>query len=124
MGLSIAVNRFGSPVPREVLQALYVNLRPLAPVTSFISSHAFIWNSTSLPMLIFNALVSTNTKQKLSLLAKSIVPNRTFLMKYYRTREGTSRSLVTSLILHWGVLILPGGLVRRTFGKYVFDAPS
>lgn len=120
-GLSLAVDRFGTPVPNVVL----AKLRPNGPIwqqqITLTISPFFVWNATSLPMMLANACLSSDWKRKTSMLARSIFPSREFLAAYYsKNRCLTNFSHLPILLLHWLNLLSPGGLVRSGMGKYLW----
>jgi hypothetical protein len=131
VGLVMAADRLGTPVPHSVLDALAPNDDLIHRIATMGVSPYFVWNATSLPMLLANAFVSTDKERKLQLLRRAFLPSKAFISKYYNA--GRSFGPLHGLILmlaHWAVLMLPGGLVRRTFGpmlwtpKYSFRSGS
>jgi len=117
-GLLLAINRFNTSVPELVLEQLSPFHIIWHRVTGFTVSPFFVWNATSLPMLVFNAVTSTDRNRKFSLLSRSVCPPADFLSQYYNHGcQLTPVTFVVSLFLHWLVLLLPGGLVRRTLGS-------
>jgi len=112
LGLSIAVDRLKTTVPAAVLESLEPKQSARA-FFYFIVSSCFVWNTTSLPMLVVNALVSQDRAKKLRLLRGAFLPSREFLNTYYAQPGSRSFAQLFQLALHWLVLILPGGAARR-----------
>jgi hypothetical protein len=116
-GLILAADRLHAPVPASIFEQLAPSQNLLARLTLFTISPYLAWNATSLPMMILNVAVSSDRKRKLLLLRQTLFPPESFLWQYYH--KGMSVPAVTTMLLlvvHWCVLILPGGVVRRTFG--------
>ncbi len=123
LGLSIAKDRLSTEVPQHVLSALAPNDFILSPLLSCTVSPAFVWNSTSLPMMILNIFSSSDRRRKLSILLRSIFPSQVFLREYYSGDNGKpQKNCIKLLLRHWCILILPAGLVRRTVGKNWWSA--
>ena len=132
--LVIASDRLGTAVPSDVLEHLAPNLSFIERWARFTVSPYFVWNATSLPMMLLNATVSGDKERKLTLLRESVFPSRGFLSNYYDKREtGKAQAarlrlagvenpicVIGALLCHWIVLILPGGITRRTFGIYLW----
>lgn len=117
-GLTLAKDRYKSPVPDAVLDELAPRRTMANRLLMFTVSPYFVWNATSLPMMVLNAVTSSDCAKKVKILQSSFFPSKKFLSAYY----GGGRpigwfSAVMMHMAHWLVLILPGGLVRRTFGK-------
>lgn len=125
IGLSIAVDRLGTAIPDSVLEELAPRKKFFAPFLTFTVNPAFVWNSTSFPMMLLNACVSADRKRKLHLLSHSFFPSARFLCDYYGNREeSTEFAYVRYLLMHWFVLLMPGGLVRRTLGRLWWSSKS
>lgn len=122
-GLFLTTDRLHSPVPNEVLHELLPVRQGLFNRTyNFTASPSFVWNASSLPMLLLNAYVSSDKQRKLQLLKKAILPSNQFLHAYYALNgsEDSFLKLLFYRILHFFVLVLPGGVVRRTFGPLIW----
>ena len=118
MGLTMTVDRLHSPIPEAVLAALSPGNFFILQYMSFTVSPSYVWNTTSLPMLLLNAAASRDWQRKLSMLAKSVFPSRQFLDRYYGSKMlTTSNAYALLLFLHFLLLLLPGGAVRRLFGS-------
>jgi len=121
MGLSLVAERLGTAIPSSVLEALAPSNSIILKYCVFTANPHFVWNVNSLPMLIWNALVSEDRMRKLSILARSLLPDRVFLSKYYlRGNRLTLMQHITCLMWHWLVLLLPAGIVRRSFGQILW----
>jgi len=122
-GLTMSVDRFQTKVPYAVL----CQLSPLPQLDKFLIEFAvspyFVWNATSLPMMLANALTAADGDRKFSILKQSFFPSRVFLTRYYANGNWRSNSALL-LILHWLVLAVPGGLVRTLFGKWMWPWPK
>lgn len=124
-GLTLAKDRYSSTIPDAVLS----ELAP-APVWGrqfllFTVSPYFVWNATSMPMLILNAMTSTDTLSKLKIIGQSLFPGSDFLSRYYAHGKPIAPLMQFILhFIHWLVMILPGGLVRQTFGKHYWPAEN
>ncbi|MBS1955896.1 MAG: nucleotidyltransferase family protein [Cyanobacteria bacterium SZAS-4] len=121
-GLSLAVDRLSLAGVDHVIAELDSDQSLLKRLFVFTVTPLFYWNTSSLPMLVANAVVSDNRSRKSKILRRSFFPDRQFLSAYYSNgRPLTGLNLVSNLLLHWLVLLLPGGLVRRTFGPAIWD---
>jgi len=120
-GLGMASERLATPVPPQVIELLQPATR-LSKYLCFVGSSQFVWNSSSLAMLLFNAAISEDRVRKLKVLAASWLPPRSFLLDYYApgARMVTPFTVPICLVLHWLVLTLPAGLVRRTIGQWIW----
>jgi hypothetical protein len=117
--LAIAVDRLSTPVPNTVLDALAPTNKLFSTFFTFTIEPAFVWNSTSLPMMVLNACASADRKRKLDLLTQSIFPSSEFLTDYYGDQTQPPQFVyLRRLLKHWYVLFMPAGVVRRTFGRY------
>ncbi len=117
VGLSVAADRLGTLVPDSVLAELSPEENFSTHCLTFTVSPAFVWNSTGLPMKLLNIFISPDWKRKLKLLACSFVPSSQFLRSYYGNgSKWPSFVYFVCLPMHWYVLLMPGGLVRRTIG--------
>lgn len=140
VSLKIAADRLKTPIPDSVLSELAPEQSLLTTSFSFTIEPAFVWNSTSLPMMLLNASVSADRKRKFDLLRRSILPSAEFLSSYYghgqsefcssahapitfpvapESTPATMRTIeyLRYLFMHWYVLVMPAGFVRRTFGQ-------
>lgn len=125
-GLLIAVNRVDAQVPEAVLVTLRKKDESFfGHLFSFTVTPLFYWNTSSLLMLWANALMSTDSRRKINALNRCILPDKHFLAKYYCGAENISPAKhLLVLPLHWLVLLLPGGIVRRTFGQWLWPIKS
>lgn len=122
-GLSLAVDRLGLAGVNDVIAELGFKQSLAKRLFTFTVTPLFYWNTSSLPMLLANAAMSNNSSRKIKVLQRSIVPNKTFLSAYYMGgRQLTGINYCVALLLHWLVLLLPGGLIRRTFGKAIWSS--
>lgn len=72
-------------------------------------------------MLLLSALAGENRKRKVDMLARSWLPGLKFLSGYYNRGKALSTlDRLRCLLLHWIVMILPAGVVRRTFGPQIW----
>ncbi|CAN5675193.1 hypothetical protein BH10CYA1_BH10CYA1_55220 [soil metagenome] len=88
---------------------------------TFTVTPLFYWNTSSMLMLLANAKLSDDSARKMRVLKESFCPNKKFLSNYYF--DGHELNPLTSTLalwLHWMTLCLPGGIVRRTFGKLIW----
>ena len=117
-GLTLAKDRFKSIIPDAVFDELAPKRTLANSFLMFTVSPYFVWNATSLPMMVLNAVTSSNRTEKMKVLQSSFFPSKQFLSAYYGAGKPTGWfSAIMLHVAHWSVLILPGGLVRRTFGK-------
>jgi hypothetical protein len=96
---------------------------PAFPLMSLITlslTPRFLWNQSSLPMLLLNAVFLGNTQRKLRALWTCLFPDREFLAAYYAPTSLKSRPVISPLLTHWLVLALPAGVIRRTFGRTIW----
>ncbi len=124
-GLELLRDRLHSPIPDGVLLELKPASRGLhRRIFTFTVNTEFLWNSASLPMLLLNACFLGNSRRKLQALKQTIWPRARFLSDYYSAGDSITWNYPLVLMLHWLVLLLPGGLVRRTFGRLIWKADS
>jgi hypothetical protein len=118
-GLEIAKYHLSSSISEDVLQELQTWQSQYLPGSIMrITSTEFVWNCNSLPMLLLNAAVMGDARRKMQVLLMSILPEKQFLSQYYADGKAISwHNYVVFLVLHWLVLLLPAGLIRRTYGK-------
>jgi hypothetical protein len=121
-GLSLAVDRLGlAGVEKPIAETNAVDQGIARRVFSFTVTPLFYWNTSSLPMLLVNAFLADDSSRKMSVLKRSFVPDKKFLANYYFGKQNVnSIELSLGLLLHWLVLFLPGGLIRRTFGPRIW----
>lgn len=126
VGLCMAIDRLNSPIPDSVLTALQPSGSFIDQLLSFTLESAYVWNSTSLPMMILNSFASPDRKRKLDLLSRSFFPSSKFLSEYYGNGDSkaASSNYVSYLLKHWFVLTMPGGVTRRTLGRHWFSEHS
>lgn len=125
VGLCIAVDRLNTPVPHSVLECLKPRAGIVDQLLSFTLESAYVWNSTSLPMMLLNSCASPDRARKLSLLFRSVFPTTKFLRDYYGAGAEAGLAMhVRYLLRHWFVLIMPGGITRRTLGRHWFSEES
>lgn len=119
-GLTLSSEHLKTNIPSDVLTSI-APIKGLARMTSFTLPTKFIWNSTSLPVMLLNALTSRDCLRRLTVLLSSLAPKRSFLMNYYNNRQELElKSTFTTLITHWIVLLFPGGLLRKTLGQIMW----
>ncbi len=125
VSLSLAADRFATVVPQVVLTALTPR-RSLAFIgMTFTASPYFVWNATGLPMLLLNAATSSDRHRKLQALGAACFPNRAFICGYFNNGKLMSPIFhAVCMVLHWLVLLLPGGVIRNSFGKIIWPAPK
>ena len=123
-GLELSVDWLDSAVPASVLQELAPD-PSLCRAFTFLAGSEFLWNTTSLPELLFDALFVGDRSRKLSALRDCILPSQRFLSAYYcRGGKVTWITYPAIWLVHMLVLILPGGIVRRTFGPWIWRRRS
>lgn len=110
--LWIARNRLNTSIPDDLL----ISFRPKSKWFSYTVNPRFVWNSNSLPMLMLNAAISADGRRKWSALNASFHPSDQFMTEYYGSKE--------LFLAHWLVMLLPAGLVRRSFGKFMWGIPT
>lgn len=115
--LSISADRLSTVIPNSVLRTLAPKDRFFSPLLTFTLNPAYVWNSTSFPMMILNACASDDRKRKFELLTQSFFPSAKFLCDYYGNHEVSKLAYFRYLPMHWFVLLMPGGVVRRTLGR-------
>ncbi len=122
MGLEAAKYHLSTTIPEDVLRQLRTWQAKLVPGGVMLAtSTEFVWNCNSLPMLLLNALVMGSSQRKMRVLFLSLFPSRQFLSQYYA--DGKSivwHNYLLCLVLHWLLLFLPAGLIRRTYGRYIW----
>ncbi|HEY9791906.1 MAG TPA: nucleotidyltransferase family protein [Candidatus Obscuribacterales bacterium] len=121
-GLEIARDRLASLVPTEVLDELAPSSSMFSNVFTFTVSPEFLWNAESLPMLLLNAVFLGDQRRKVRVLLECLAPSRQFLSDYYcggAAKLNCWRAMFL-LLVHWLVLTLPSGLVRLTFGRFLW----
>lgn len=117
-------NVLKTPVPEEVMAELSRGGKFTRPLVNLVSTE-FVWNANGLPMLVLNAATLGDGKRKMQILQKSFFPDDEFLSNYYC--DGRNLRLFTRvqlLVLHWLVLLLPAGVIRKTFGRLYWKAPN
>ncbi len=121
-GLEIAFDRLGSAVPSEVLDELAPrDCNILVSCFTLTTNTAFVWNTTSLPMLLLNACFLGDRRRKLKVLRECLLPSGEFMSNYYCGGKPLSwLAYFTCLLLHWLVLLCPGGLTRRIVGPLIW----
>lgn len=123
VALSVVIDRLNSAVPSDVLNRLKPgSLNPLMFLLTFTINPDFIWNSNSIVSLCLATIFATDWKRRLQALWSGMLPANQFLQKYYAS--GTKRASAFCLLIHWCVILLPGGLIRRTFGPMIWPAGS
>lgn len=121
-GLLLANDYFGSAIPAKVLQELDCGAKSLwLTAAAFMIQPEFVWNSNSLVSLVLSSACTSDAHRRISVLVKAILPTTEFLQKYYASDRPIPTALC--LIVHWLVLLLPGGIIRRTFGRHVWTCP-
>ncbi len=111
-------------IPDEVMDELGKGVVLARPLTNFVSTE-FVWNANGLPMLVLNAVTMGDGKRKLRILSESIFPDDQFLSDYYCDGQKLNvLSRLKSIVLHWLVLFLPAGVVRKTFGNAYWKHPD
>jgi len=125
-GLELSRDRLGTDVPQEVIDKLSPKkLGALSKVLTFTINTEFLWNSASLPMLLLNAAYLGDGKRKMKVLKETLFPSKSFLSKYYLGKEQMPFLLIPAcLFIHWLVVLLPAGVVRRTFGLLIWRSST
>lgn len=121
-GLTIAADRLATPVPPATIDRL-APTQPAWAVNHFMfeTTTEFLWNTATLPSLIANAFLLGDRQRKLTVLRETIFPKVSFLSNYYCSGSKLSCWQVPFVwLLHLLVVMLPGGLIRRTFGKHLW----
>lgn len=121
-GLTIAADRMATPVPPSTLDRL-APTHPAWAVNHFMfeTTTEFLWNTATLPSLIANAFLLGDRQRKLTVLQETIFPAVTFLSNYYCSGSKLSYWQIPFVwLLHLLVVLLPGGVIRRTFGKHLW----
>ncbi|HEY9679226.1 MAG TPA: nucleotidyltransferase family protein [Drouetiella sp.] len=122
-GLALAVERLKlQNVERIISQLEPKNSGFLRRILTFTVTPLFYWNASSFLMLLANAQMSDDSRRKLRILWSSVIPSEAFLKRYY-SRNSISGLLLylCALPVHWIVLFLPGGLTRRTVGRFIWS---
>lgn len=120
-GLTLAVNRLGLKGVDSVIAQLHSQNKFQSRLLTFTVTPLFYWNTSSLLMLFFNAVVSNNNARKFGVLKRSFFPKEQFLSDYYcGGRKIGHFNYLLILGLHWIVILLPGGFIRRTFGRAIW----
>lgn len=123
-GLETAKFQLDTAMPEQVLSELHTWRTQFIPAAVMLAtSTEFVWNCNSMPMLLLNALVMGDGRRKIRVLLLSLMPSSQFLSQYYA--EGKSivwHNYLYYLLLHWLLLFLPAGLIRRTYGRYIWKS--
>jgi hypothetical protein len=121
-GLQLVRDRLGTAVPEYVFTELDTPPDTLAThLFTFTVCTEFQWNAASLPSLVLNALFQGDSDRKFKALRDTLFPSPEFLARYYFGREHISWVLqLLCLPVHLLIVLLPGGLVRHTFGKMIW----
>jgi hypothetical protein len=120
-GLALSIDHFNSPVPPPVMQELKPQHTNAALfILAFIVHPEFVWNSSSLPSMCLSSLISTDRKRRYRALWSAFSPSKDFLTQYYCRPKQIPWMIC--LVLHWLIIVLPGGMVRRTFGPIIWPS--
>jgi hypothetical protein len=121
-GLSLARERLELQDIDQVIERLSPrNEGLLRRLLTFTVTPLFYWNTSSALMLYANAKLSEDSARKMHALTNSLWPSKQFLSKYYFAGKRLNLlSYTLAIILHWLILFLPGGVVRRSFGKLLW----
>ncbi len=119
-GLCLLRLRLDSAVPDQVLAALQPRHHKIKSYFSYMLTPRFLWNQSSIAMLTLSALFLGATARKFAALRGCWVPSRKFLSAYYKTNTNDSPPVFSLLFIHWCVLVLPAGIVRRTVGRLIW----
>jgi hypothetical protein len=116
IALALASDRLGTKVPQELIRRLQP--RGLVPRwLAFTLSPRFLWNQNSLPMLLASAIFGPDGKRKFHAIRETFLPESSFLAQYYlRKPKANPFALGVCLLMHWFVLIMPSGVIKRTLG--------
>jgi hypothetical protein len=120
-GLTMSRALLSSNIPDKVIEELKPHYSKLWQGLFLRTSSEFIWNCNSLPMLLMNTVLVGGRRRKLKILAQLLRPSDLFLSSYYA--NGRTVGFINRwfyLILHWLVLALPGGLIRRSLGRLLW----
>jgi hypothetical protein len=119
--LSLAAERLSLQNVSETVSALAPHDRAARKILFFTVTPLFYWNTSSLPVLALNAAVADDSPRKFAALGESLLPAQEFLSQYYAGGKPLSfATRALAILLHWLVLLLPGGVVRRTFGQFLW----
>lgn len=120
--LDLVRDRLDTPIPPVVLDELKPRATGLLPrCLTFTTNPEFLWNSASLPQLWLNICFLGDSQRKRAALGRCLLPPGDFLSRYYLNGRPLSWWMyLVVLAVHWLVLALPGGLVRRTFGRLLW----
>lgn len=121
-GLMLASDRLGSPVPSDVLRSLAPSQREWAVrFLTYTTTTEFLWNTATLWDMLLSAAFLGDRERKLSALWQTAIPTKEFLAKYYAGGKRLNWWVYPALwLLHCLVLVLPGGLVRKAFGRFLW----
>jgi hypothetical protein len=121
--LILVHDRFGTEIPADVMNELMPTQKNLSLYFSFTVEPLFYWNCASLVTLYLNALFTGDRQNKLPALRQCFSPTREFIALYYGTKKVQSVvELYSFLAVHWLIVIMPGLLIRRTFGRIAWPA--
>ena len=122
-GLYLVRDRFGTVIPNEVITELMPSQKNLSIYFTFAVEPLYYWNCSSLLTLSLNAAFTADRRNKIPALRRAFFPSRDFLALYYCNKQKLSIiEAWVCLMLHWLVLILPGLLVRKSFGQAFWRA--
>jgi hypothetical protein len=121
-GLQMSADRLHTNVPQDVMDELSPrSCSPADRLLCFTVDMEFLWNAAAISGLVQNAYFVGDRKRKLGALKKAFMPDRKFLSEYYCQGHAISWILYPIVLaLHWLVVLMPGGVVRRTFGKVLW----
>jgi hypothetical protein len=125
-GLELVVDRLNTPIPPAVISQLSPKTGgSFAKLFTYTTRTEFLWNAGSLMELSLNACFLGDRARKNKVLLESLFPSRQFLSSYYWFGSQLHWwNYPLCLILHWLVLLLPGGIVRKTFGPWLWKSRS
>jgi hypothetical protein len=120
--LDLVRDRLGTPIPPVILEELEPRATGLLPrCLTFTTNPEFLWNSASLPQLWLSTCFLGDSARKRAALGRCLLPPGDFLSRYYLNGRPLSWWMYpVVLAVHWLVLALPGGLIRRTFGRLIW----
>lgn len=122
--LQLVLDWLDTDVPNNVIEQLAPpSCNVAARLLTFTADPEFLWNSSSILDLLQNACFLGDRKRKLEVLAACFFPDAKFLSDYYCNGAAVSPlRMPILLIIHWLIVVLPGGISRRLFGRFIFPS--
>jgi len=121
-GLEMASSYLGTEIPQAVTSQLCPGRHSwTGRLFAFTVPPILLWNLHSIIEHALGAAFAENAQTRRRILAEIIKPPDEFILSYYFAGKDPGLiGRVFGLLLHWLVIIAPGGLIRRTFGRLIW----